>query len=97
VGNQLACQRRSVAYHVPCCYGMVLMDSKGQGMLESIGELVNLVFRIIFGILEAIYEIVNFIYSFTKGRTQRRVLITLLVFLALLGLFCWWIVNASTG
>ncbi|MGF6189969.1 hypothetical protein ABIE12_001286 [Serratia sp. 509] len=66
-------------------------------MLESIGELVNLVFRIIFGILEAIYEIVNFIYSFTKGRTRRRGLITLLVFLALLGLFCWWIVNASTG
>lgn len=66
-------------------------------MLESIGELVNLVFRIIFGILEAIYEIVNFIYSFTKGRTRRRGLITLLVFLALLGLLCWWIVNASTG
>ncbi len=31
VGNQLACQRRSVAYHVPCCYGMVFMDSKGAG------------------------------------------------------------------
>ena len=66
-------------------------------MLESIGELVNLVFRIIFGILEAIYEIVNFIYSFTKGHKRARVLITVLVFLALLGLFCWWIVNASTG
>jgi hypothetical protein len=42
-------------------------------MLESLGERVNLVFRIVFGILEALYEIVNFIYSFTKGRTQRRV------------------------
>ncbi len=60
-------------------------------MLESLGELVSLVFRIIFGILEAIYEIVNFIYSFTKGRTRRRVVITLLLFFALLGLFCWWV------
>lgn len=70
---------------------MPFMDSKGQGMLESLGELVSLVFRIIFGILEAIYEIVNFIYSFTKGRTRRRVVITLLLFFALLGLFCWWV------
>ena len=70
---------------------MPFTDSKGQGMLESLGELVSLVFRIIFGILEAIYEIVNFIYSFTKGRTRRRVVITLLLFFALLGLFCWWV------
>ncbi len=42
-------------------------------MLESIGELVNLVFRIVFGILEALYELVDFIYPLTKGRTQRRV------------------------
>jgi ABC-type transporter Mla subunit MlaD len=47
--------------------------------------------------LEAIYEIVNMIYSFTKGRTRRRVVITLLLFFALLGLFCWWMVNVSAG
>ncbi|MBL5905354.1 hypothetical protein [Serratia fonticola] len=86
---------RPVVYHVPSCYGMVFMDSKEQGMFEIISDLVGMVFRIIFGILEAIYEIVNFIYSFTKGRKWRRVVITILIFLALLGLFYWWIVNAS--
>lgn len=64
-------------------------------MLESLSELVQLLLRIIFGILEAIYEIVNCIYSFTKGHKRARVLITILVFLALLGLLYWWIVNAS--
>jgi hypothetical protein len=86
-----------VAYHVPSWYGMPFMDSKEQGMFDIISDLVNVVFRIIFGILEAIYEIVNMIYSFTKGRTRRRVVITLLLFFALLGLFCWWMVNVSAG
>jgi hypothetical protein len=80
-----------VAYHVPSCYGIAFMDSKEQGMFDIISDLASVVFRIIFGILEAIYEIVNFIYSFTKGRTRRRVVITLLLFFALLGLFCWWV------
>ncbi|HHQ6615416.1 TPA: hypothetical protein ACSTL0_001793 [Serratia fonticola] len=88
-------QRRSVVYHVPSWYGMPFMDSKEQGMFDIISDLVSVAFRIIYGILEAIYEIVNFIYSFTKGRRRIRVLITVLVFLALLGLFYWWIVNAS--
>jgi hypothetical protein len=86
-----------VVYQAPSWYGMAFMDSKEQGMFDIISDLVSVVFRIIFGILEAIYEIVNCIYSFTKGRTRRRVVITLLLFFALLGLFCWWIVNASTG
>lgn len=73
------------------------MDSKEQGMFDIISDLVSVLFRIIFGVLEAIYELVNFIYSLTKGRRRIRVLITVLVFLALLGLFYWWIVNASTG
>ncbi len=66
-------------------------------MFDIISDLVSAVFRIIFGILEAIYELVNLIYSFTKGHKRARVLITVLVFLALLGLLYWWIVNASTG
>jgi hypothetical protein len=74
---------------------MPFMDSKEQGMFDIISDLASVVFRIIFGILEAIYEIVNCIYSFTKGRRRIRVLITVLVFLVLLGLFYWWIVNAS--
>lgn len=67
------------------------MDSKEQGMFDIISDLASVVFRIIFGILEAIYEIVNCIYSFTKGRTRGRVVMTLLLFFALLGLFCWWV------
>ena len=86
-----------VVYNEVSCYGMPFTDGKEQGMFEIISDLVGVVFRIIFGILEAIYEIVNLIYSFTKGHKRARVLITVLVFLALFGLFCWWIVNASTG
>lgn len=82
---------------MPSWYGIAFMDSKEQGMFDIISDLVSAVFRIIFGILEAIYELVNLIYSFTKGHKRARVLITVLVFLALLGLLYWWIVNASTG
>lgn len=66
-------------------------------MFEVISDLVGMIFRVIFGALEVIYEIVNCIYSFTKGHRRIRIFITVVVFLALLGLFCWWMVNASTG
>lgn len=66
-------------------------------MLESIGELLHMVFRIIVWVisffLEVVCEIGDFLHLSGSGKRRKRrwKLIPVLVFLAVLGALCWWL------
>ncbi|MGL5385558.1 MAG: hypothetical protein ACRDCA_06840 [Serratia sp. (in: enterobacteria)] len=66
-------------------------------MLESIGELLHMVFRVIVGtasfLLEVVCEIGDVLHISGSGKRRKRggKLIPVLVFLAVLGVICWWL------
>lgn len=66
-------------------------------MLESIAELLHMVFRVIIGaaslLLEIVCEIGDCLPISGSGKRRKRgwKLIPVLVFLAVLGVLCWWL------
>lgn len=64
-------------------------------MLESIAELLHMVFRVIIGVtsffLEVVCEIGDILHISGKRRKRGRKLVSVLVFLAAVGVLCWWL------